>query len=446
MSNLQLVVRWTDGINGDTVTLVDVLSVDIKRGKEAKHNTADIILQNNIKDDPAYYQDGEIVFEAEDPIDIYVKYGGTAIDTTSTDDLIFSGRVVEYKVDTSDSKTPLKLMLSDSSFVALNKLWVGQETDTPPNLIVNQLIPWVNDTIQDPRNHITATFGASSVQNTPSVAGSYDDYTMTQVFKPVYEIISELSQPNNTGDGDRAYKFHIDKNNVFRWFYPEDSAQHYIVEGSIAANGSVPYKQPVTNATETVNDTNPHRITSLKLKKAVYDTTNFIIYKAGEDLNNVQILDFAFDPTSGAPITKDSFRNWEDIARTLKKGEEAVGNITLDKSDEYTINNPTGTTYWGESYSGTSDYNEKFINYAKKLADGRCQAEFEKRGNPRFKGTIELKGENNFDVNEAFILQARSHGIQKGFFRINSVKHNIRKSGWFTTLDVEEEIQKEFTT
>jgi hypothetical protein len=142
---------------------------------------------------------------------------------------------------------------------------------------------------------------------------------------------------------------------------------------------------------------------------AVYDIVNFIIFKAGQNLEDEQITYFAYQDGSGSPVSKDSYRSWEDIARELKRREAAIGNLTFSKNDEYTIANSSGTTSWGVVYATDDEYNDAFILEARRLALARAQAEFDKTGNPRWQGDIELKGEHSFDVNDTLVFTSASN-------------------------------------
>lgn len=444
MAVLRTEVQWDKPADG-MVPLTDVERITIRRGIDIKHNTLDVTLKNNPNYVRDYVSSGEITFKPEQQIDVYARYDddGDGLDTSGVDDMIFSGRVVEFEVDANADSCKLKLQCSDSSFIALNKLWVGDETNTPPNLIVD-VINRINLNVADPNKQIEATVG-SGIASLRSNGSAFPSYRLSKVFKPAYEVINELSQPEVTGE-IVPYRFHVDKDNVFQWFFPDDSAEHVLVEGATGPQ-SATYQHPVTTLPESVTDSHAHKITRHKLKKAVYDITNFIIFKAGEDMDNVQIMDFQYDTMTGSPVLKEAFRNWEDIARTLKDQEYRAGNLTHTKSDEYALVSTSGTATWKDStgsavtYSSASDYKSKFRTEVLRVAVARCQAIFNKTGKPRYKGTIEVKGANWYDPNDAVVFTSSRAGISNLFLRITEIQHNIDKNGWFTTLTVDEEIQ-----
>lgn len=441
MAVLKKAIRWVDP-SGTTRTLTDVQKVNARKGTDIKHNTMEFTLQNNSSVSRSYVENNTVLFSPEQDVEFYCAYDdGTLGSLVDPSNLVFSGRVVEFEGSVDDAKTPLKVVCSDSSFIVLNKNWVGSETDTPPELIKG-IIGFVNDSVTSVGKRVSAelTSSGGEIAALDSDDNAFSDYSISKVFKPAYEVIQELSQPDATGD-PAPYRFHVDRNNVFHWFYPDDSVEHVMIEGETGAPNEVSYQHPISGALEEVTDSNSHKILNFKLKKAVYDVTNFIIYKAGQDLNDVQILDFKFDSTSGSPVTKDAYRSWEDISRGLKRAEEETGNLSLDKNDEYSIVNSSGTTSWGESYSSSSDYNDKFVARCKLIAASRAEALFQKTGSPRYKGKIELQGRNLYDANDALFFVSAREGIRT-FLRVSDVQHNVSDDGWFTTLQVEEEIPR----
>ena len=439
---LKVQVNWTDG-DGITQVLDDFTKITARKGADISHNTLDIGLKNPSGGSQTYISSDRIIqFNPEQQIDVYARFdndgAGLVISNTN---LVFSGRVVEFKCKTEEATAPITLKCSDSTYIAMNKLWVGDESGTPPQLI-EKIISFINHGLPTAKK-VTATLSATlptpngRIASVKNNASAFAQAKLAKVFKPAYEAINDLSQPSVTGELV-PYRFHVNRNNEFTWFYPSDAAKHVLTEG-VQIPQTKTYVHPITRSSTVVTDAVGHNIKSVDMTYAVYDVVNFIIYKAGSSLDNSQILDFSYDATSGAPTTKDSFRNWEDIARTIKLSEKNVGNLTHVKEDEYTVAVSSGTTSWGQAYSSAADYKTKFIAVCKLLASARAQAEFRKTGNPRWKGTIEVRGENSFDANDTCIFSSSRHGIQNVFMRITELQHSITKSGWFCTLTLDEE-------
>lgn len=445
---LKVLLQWTSD-DGTINNLDDFTRISVRKATDIAHNTMDVVLKNDKGSARPYIStDQTISFKPEQQINLYARFDDNGAGLSADNDyLLFAGRVVEFKCQTEETKAPITLKCSDSTYIAMNRLWVGDEEGTPPELIKG-VIDFINHGLPSDKQ-ITATLSATlptpdgRIASVNSSGSAFDVTRTSKVFKPAYEIINDLSQPSITGDAV-PYRFHVNRNNEFTWFYPSDTASHVIVEG-IQTPRAVAYVHPVTGDAELVTDTVGHRVKTINLTYAVYDVVNFIIYKAGTDIDNTQILGFEYDATSGSPTENDAFRNWEDIARTVKYQEKnffnggTAGNLTYVEEDKYTINKTSGTTSWGQSYSSSSDYKTKFINFCKAAASARAQAEFRKTGNPRWKGTVELRGENNFDANDALIFSSPRHGIQNVFMRVKEVQHNIDKNGWFVTLTLDEE-------
>lgn len=437
---LRTKVLWDD----TPVELEDFTRISIRKGADIKHNTCDVTLQNAVNAEKDYIKNGKIQFSPEQQLDVYAVWDdGSGVDVLSNDNLLFSGRVVEFGVESTPDKTPIKIMCSDSSFIVLNKLWVGDETGTPPE-IIQSVLGWVNDGVskaEDKVSYALTTSGGYIAAQTSS-STTFSDINVAKVFKPAYEVIQDVSQPDRTGE-EVPYRFHIDKDNKFHWFYPNDAAKHMVVEGATTAQ-TLTYKHPITEVAITTADTNIHRVKSIKMKNAVYDIVNYIIYKAGEDMNGNQVLFFAYDPTSGSPVIKDSFRNWEDIARAMKSADAAAGNITKTSGDTYSYPvsyggglNPAWNT--AATVNSDSEYNDAFIVEARNRANSLAEAEFKKTGNPRWKGKIEVEGSNVYNANDGLVLVSQRLGIDRVYFRITDVQHTIGKDGWFTSLELEEE-------
>jgi hypothetical protein len=510
---LSLVVRWVDS-SGSSYDLSDVVSVNISKGDGLENNSCAITLRNDYTQFRPYVSADGIIFKTEQQIDVFVRYDtdGEGISDYSFDYLVFSGRVVEFECETTETGSPIKVKCADSSYIALNRVWLGVEIGTPPQLIKG-VVDFVNQNIFDPNKRIIAqiergitaisssgvvtsnghglndgepvvlyntnstpsadgrwvvsssttnTFRLKSrltgsypvfsvagttgtmggIQALNSAGGAYSSSEISKTGKPAYEVIKQLSQETYTLEPSKVpNRFHVDKWNSLRWFYPDDTVRHVVVEGRTDVQSSS-YFHPVLKITQTFTDTRPHKVTNVKLNYAVYDIVNFIIFKAGQDLDNVQIQYFAYQDGSGTPINKDAAESWEDIARELKRREADKGNLTFVEGDKYTIAASTGVTSWGESYSSSSDYKEKFILEARRIALAYAQEIFNKTGNPRWQGSIEVTGEHSFDVNDTLIFSSGRHGIRNVFMRVTSVKHNISRSGWFTTLDLKEEVPR----
>jgi len=444
MGSLLVAVKWN--INGVDYTFEDYESINIRRSSDLEQNSCTIMLKNKPGFEP-YLEDGIIQFSPDQPINVYAKIDkdGSGLDTgANSTDLVFNGRVASIDFIEDSSKSQIKLDCSDASFVALNKLWVGDESGTAPELVV-KVIDFVNNNVSSSWDEVSAatTSNGGLVQDTNSSGGSFSSVKFSKVFKPVFEVIQDLSATEYTGDLV-PYRFHLSTANVLSWFYPDDSAEHVINVGDITAQ-TITYVHPVSSD-EVIEyvDSQIHRVLSYKLSNSIYDVVNYIIFKAGEDMEGEQVTNYAYNQGQGSPVVKDTLRTWEDIARDLKEEDRRAGNITKEYSDTYTYPSSYPLTPAWKNTSGTvaddNDYNEEFILEVTRRARARAEMEFKFHGVPKLKGTIELEGKSIYDANDGIILTATRTGIDKQFVRIKDVQHNIKKEGWFSTLTVEEEV------
>ena len=205
-----------------------------------------------------------------------------------------------------------------------------------------------------------------------------------------------------------------------------------------------------------------HTVYKFKLTKKTFDIVNMVIYNAGQDLYGSGILWYYYDTSTKSKDLKYVYKPWKWIASKLIEQELPAtqnGNDNLVKDnttpgpftyagnmyDETTGNYAAGagiTTAWGDVVTSDALYNTAVRNRAafddNSVGATKAEALCAKRGSPRWKGTIELKGER-FTPGELITFTSASAGILNEELRIKSVTHNIEKTGWFTTLSVEED-------
>jgi hypothetical protein len=420
--------------NGTTELNFD--SINVSKKDKIKGNTMSITFSNKTE----VISNNEIIFDKDQTIQLFAKYDytGGSLDTSSTsNDLIFNGSIKTFKLDEDSNKWRLKLECIDKSYNLLNKLWGKNYTDTVPNIIKN-IIDMGGFTGDDLLIDATIDSGypyTSGIQGKRPNNTSFPKIRFGLGNKPLFEWLETLSQTDytnsmseindNTRVCKKPFKFHIDTQNKFQWFYPTDTPKHYLEYGK----------------TDIISpDTRRHRIISDSLEKGTFNEINFVIYKAGEDMDNIQILDFELDPTAKSLTTADSFRNWEDIARNMK--QEDIGNITKISSDEYDYPSSYPVTPEWDSQerevSSDSDYNDNFREEAIIRGDARARREFSSTGDWRWKGKIILYGEV-FEPTDLINYTKTNYGLTNLKMRIKQVDYTIDKSSFITTLSVEED-------
>lgn len=434
-------------------------------------------------------KDGEFKWSNADTVKIYLKYTddpSATIDTDSTDDLIIIAEIEEYEANLDENLTTWTLKCVDKTYRLLNKLWAKAYTKTdvhdvygvsktgwtPPELI-KEVID-INTINANGVNSISANFKSKGgfIEDTRPDGSLFDNDTLrselsvAKVFKPVYEWIDDLSSTSRTNtiaesDGTlvcpRPYIFYIDERNRAHWESPNTVATDYLMTvGNDGAIGTFDTTDPITGAAVTVTDNVSHVIYGHKLKRAIFDVVNMIIFNAGNDLNGNGILFYFYDSTTKTPTLKPTYKPMTDIATRWKTDEFDRGLATAPV--DYTLNNNTGTlirdnrkydaTYnfkpkWADGTEDSNVTSDTSLNDSlrdKCIADGQDRAEgiTTNVANPRWKGTITLKG-YNYKMGREIIFNNELHGIINAKVRITTAQHTVNKDGWFVTLTVEED-------
>ncbi len=471
---------------GTEQILTDWNRLIIKRGLDSASNTVDITLKNSINkrlsdgttihrhvnDNKVLSLDNETEIAQGDIIKIWLKWSDSASDTITFDDnsanLITISEVKEWEGILEEGKTPLVLKCVDKTYEVLNKLWASSYTNdtglTTPTM-AQRVIQNATDGIsglgftdsgvftQPARFGVDArlmsgTYAQQRVLNSIATGdppkyieslrideSAYPVFSMSKVWKPVYEWLREINDIRNTNTPaevtagtykqDRNNKFYIDQNNRYHQFYPSDTVNYTIVTGVESDDGT---------------------ISSFKLKKKTFDVINMVIFNAGKDLDNIGILWYYFDETSKERKLKMKYIPMLDIASdgnaSLRSAETVLGNISVAADDVVTILNSSGTTSWGESYISDADYKEKFRKYAKVRGASRAISLTRNRGNPRWKGNISFKKGAAYEAGQLTKLTALSHGLNLQLLRIKDITHQVTPSHWTSILDVEEDEPK----
>lgn len=272
---------------------------------------------------------------------------------------------------------------------------------------------------------------------------AFPEISFPVINKPLNDYLGKISTTSNTNTSTeqstglickRTMRYFIDKKNRFHWYYPDDTPDYYMSVGTTTAISP---------------DTIGHEIISIKLDNKVRDVINFIIYKAGLDMNGNMIKGYARSQFSGQPNTKDSLRDFStSVSRAMKDLEVKEGNISQTHGDEYgfpasysPLPSGSNTPSWDEDGTDpqdATDYNDQFIVMAKRKAESMCKQIFAKSGNPRWGGQIQIRGERIIP-GDVINFTSDEHGIKNIKLRVERTSHLISKNGWITTLEVLED-------
>jgi len=207
-------------------------------------------------------------------------------------------------------------------------------------------------------------------------------------------------------------------------------------------------------------------ITDYNLRKSTFDIVNMVIFNGGADLYGAGTLNYYFDDTTTSGKLAMKYKSWTDITRDLIDKEIKDGRLTEDNSTPgpFTFSRGAGgsnnrygettgdynggggiTTHWGTSVTTDNEYNTAVRNKAtgdsNSTGSVRAAALTKRRGSPRWKGSISVKG-YKYSAGELVKLTIRSGGIVGVLLRVKDVTHNVDRSGWSTILDLEEDEPK----
>jgi len=480
MAVLKVQLDWYgNGGKDNAVTITDYESINVSKGAEPKSNTMEILLKHPMKkwiDDAT----GLLMFNENDIFKLYAKNDrdNTGLDTSaSSSDLLLIGELQDIDTVLEDKKSTLKLKCVDRTYILLNRIWsktysISQEKNAPE--IIQEIIRVTTDLSTKSDNELFDDDGNKGgiyevdarldsdgsgtgfietdrpSQGTPDTDTSlfpsgdntkFPYISFAKSTKPVYEWINDLStiQYCNTPDEQdptvtsaslvvkRAMRYYVDELYRFHWFYPTETPALYMTDGTITAISP---------------DTSKHLINSIKGKYSVFDIVNFVIFRAGTDMNGAQILGYELD--TNALQLKPTFRPLVKIAEKMKKDDYDAGNLTRSANgDVRYYDYPAGypvTPSWSRVGAVTDDgnYNDEFRDEAIRRGKAEAKRIIFGANNPRWKITLKIVGEN---LTPADLIQYNSDkfGLIDRYLRINNIKHNITNGGWSTSLTLEED-------
>lgn len=278
------------------------------------------------------------------------------------------------------------------------------------------------------------------IQDTRPDGTAFPVISFSQSNKPVLESVTLLSQTDmlNTTDEakpeggtglivKRSARFFIDKKNRFHWYIPSDTPEHIFEIGQTSAISP---------------DTVYHKINSFEFENNTENNINFIVFKAGDDMDGDMIMSHAYSPFTGTPNRKEAGRTWMFISRAMKSQDEKNGNIVKTGIDMYNYPTATAIPAWDRQKRTVTThamYNQYFKEEAIKRGIEKAQAIFQGLANPRWGGTIQLRGET-INVGDLIKFTSNEHGIRNILVRVKQVTHTIKpETGWTTSLSVEED-------
>jgi len=473
MAILLISVDWKSISTTESIPFNNIESINIRKDSEASASTANINLKNPMSkllvgfNHPInrYVSDGnQILFNEGDTVKIYAAQVETVRDldkSASSTDLLFSGEISEINVKCSEKSSKITLKCVDKTWVMLNKLWtfayVASGNWTAP-LIIQDVIRKVTeetsaeDVSFDSSGNIIngyqggflidarLTSEGGHIESTRQNDTAFPNITIAKIFKPAYEFINDLSTLAYTNDftvededappQDRKMIFYVDEFNKFHWFYPTDTVSDDLnfIDG---------------------DNTTGNNIIGFNLTKKTFDIINMVIYNAGKDLFGSGILDYYYDKNSKDKQLKMVYKPYTEVAKDLIFQEIAEANLIKDNAQTvfthegnfYKSKGYNFSTTWGTTVTSDATYNTALRNQAIIAGDSKAGMLTRRRGNPRWKGSIECTFKK-YTAGDLIKFTSTRVGLNEQLLRIKTAQYNITKSGGFVTLSVEEDEPK----
>ena len=394
-------IDWRDSATNTVKELTPIINWNSKRAVNVKSNSAEIMLKNIAPE--SIYSDyfdstGNLRLSVggttttggtEAPDDIKIYLGTAPVSSTVASDMLCSMSIVGIEQAYEEEGKSIKLNCADKTFLLLSQYAVGNYPITGSTAPVYQLIQQVIRQWTRTGNSTADVIDVTSyMATTRSDLSAFPGTFYTCVYKPIYEVVQELSQPQYTGD-TRPFLFWVDELNNLHWLYPSQT-------GGI-----------------TLSDLTGN-VYSINIKKEEREEVNMIIFNAGKDKNGISILDYAVNLESPAAKLKIAYYDWSEITSNMK--------------------NPVViAAQW------TNLTNDQVRGNAKQIGQGKCKAKFAGKGLV-WKGTIMLKGTKSYIAGDLILFTSKSMGFSSYKLRVMDVVHTMDiEQGWTTSLVIEED-------
>ena len=350
--------------------LTNSVVINSRDGLKTTVGVADFQIQN-IDDDYT----GKV--KIDDSVDIYMGYAtGSAC--------IFSGFVNELSDQCDFKQRNMKVSCVNKMERLLSHLdskdypsGTGLSNQTA-SAILGNIITRINGDIQNDEPDITTT----NVTTTIAVITPY-----AYNYRPVMEILRELSAPEKTGNGQFIY--YIDKSNDLH-FKP----------------------RPVTSATTPTID--EYNFTEFRATYSIFDVINAVIVNCGTDDNGASVLAMGVNFSS---VTEVGFR-WKYIVKN--EIGDSYRNANLTNAEKRTKMRSDGES-WAESYT-------------KLLGEPRWKVIATMKGNYNYPGTT-----TQMITGEVVKMTSSSNWSGTKALRVMDIQQNFNFNGWMTGLKLEED-------
>jgi len=431
-------VFWKDDDNiystTPDATITDGVAVDTDLGIESTADTFQFRGYNTKKPDGSFrFQN---TFHIDDRIAIYLKVDSGTGTWTDSSDKRMDGLITELGAEVGDEGRLLIVKGTSRVEKMLNFVFPAVYTNQAASTIIQNLLGHVNDgQAQRPDGVRINQINWASGNATTTANLSYH-----RSYKPVFEMIEELSHIgiNKTGN----FIYYMDTDDNFVWL-----AKDWISSATI---------------TEGVD------FNSIKVTTKVWDVINAMIVDCGVDAYGRTIVALYYDEISAAEF---GLRWAPSKESETEIGQQLVNDCLTKMKNEGkyadTSNFPTGypfTMPWNTRASNgdltgaalTANSNTEFNSELRKEARFQGQewakSVVDLSGTVRPKIDVTLRGAHWYNASElnrpiqGDLLTVSSNAIQstgvsQDEFRIIDMNHTLSRNGWMIDIRLEEDIE-----
>ena len=390
-----------------TVPVFNVVSARVQRALDAKANTFDITLNSD-----------NVNFKVDDFIIIY--FSNEPI-TRDDSERIMTGQIKEIEYDYTNAEQQVNIKGYDYSYLTLNQVAAQKfsisDGKTAPDMIKTLISLATLSTDGTGESSIST----DNVATEPYHLDEFPVASYTSDYKKLLDVIQEISQPEYTGE-NKAYRFFLDINDDFHWFHPDNTD----IVGFTTAKPSTP------------------GLLDYSFEKNTDDVVRAIFADCGRNLFAGTILDYAINPFSDGE--GNTIKSYHDITDSLFTSEFRAGNLIEDETGQFLKNGKSYsasgyplTTTWGDSVNDDNEYNDSFVEQAKKKANARMKAFFQKSGSGAWEGTLTYY-ETNIGPGDIINVQFPrvNNELSNIDLRVVDVRHEMGQSN-FIVIDLEED-------
>lgn len=358
------------------------------------------------------------------------------------------GSITDYRADTS---TTLNGTITDSATTITLTDASAFNTDGGTIVIGSEHIYYAAKSGNDLTGCVRAIDETTAIGHTngDTVYQGFPTVLFSKVWKPIYEWLSELGQPDNTNYASEQINDVLKYDRSFLVWVDNNQEIHYM---------------PTTDTVDTTLVVGDNDLYEVSLEKAVFDSVNMVIYNVGEDMNGAGLNWYWYDSESETNDLKMRYQPMIDVMDNLllewiKYADNQ--SITLDPNTQDELRRfPDSGAYplsdwsfkqasnnWktiidGESARTTltsdTDFNDSLREAALWIGRTKAQNITARVGGLRYRGTITTNGVY-YNPGDLIKITDEKTGIKDQLVRVLDVTQTISANQWATTLDVEED-------